>query len=356
MLVLVVALLAGYGLSTFLLPPPRDRAVLWDDYVLATAAIYQRDGDVAAARERLQALPTDDPEGTVAALAAVYVPEGRTTDDSRALANLATALTGRSIPVRTPVSTQAADQPLAFLEPLLPVARSELTWSLLSALSVALVGLTLVKGRRRSQPGAAQPPVGAEPAPRPAPTRGQTAATPDRPPAPQAIAPRRAGPPPMSPAGVAAAPLVPLLSLTFTYAGGSEPVEEIAPIRHPGTGKVIACCGLSNGPPTPEGGEGYLGFLVWLHEMAADEVPQTVGLTVVGVRERYRAEMVEWAAYAHLRDIVLARPGTVRVVETRQLRATMTVVELTPPLGQRRGPAIARLSVRLDVALREAPA
>ncbi|MHB1414604.1 MAG: hypothetical protein ACYC1C_05065 [Chloroflexota bacterium] len=49
LLVLVISISAGYLLVREVYPTPREPALLWDDYILAAASLYERDGDLDGA-------------------------------------------------------------------------------------------------------------------------------------------------------------------------------------------------------------------------------------------------------------------------------------------------------------------
>jgi hypothetical protein len=356
---LVVGLAIGYTLAVRAAPPPREPALLWDDYILAVASLYQRDGDLTAAKERLRRLSTDDAGASVAALAAIYVPDGRLGDSqAAALRDLAMALTGRSLPPMNDFtqSKTAPSQPEAGpTDALAALARNQLFWGLVALLSFGVVGTTLIRSRRASGKG-----ENANAIVETAPAKSSLA--------PIVAAPRAAvqvaTPPKASARGNVekesrAAPKGRAISIsqTFVYEGDEDSIEEMATITDPLSGRTVAGCGLTNGPRAGGAGGGFVGFLVWLHEMGSHELPQTLGLVAEGSGDACKAAIGEWADYARVDELVVARPGVVRTFETRRLQAAVSVVDLaqTRP-GRAKHKVFRRIEVRLDIAFKEGSA
>ncbi|MHB1007021.1 MAG: hypothetical protein ACYC3S_15465 [Chloroflexota bacterium] len=358
-LVLILGLLIGFTLALRSAPPPRAAALLWDDYILAVATLYQRDGDLAAARERLAKLATDNPVASVEALAAVYVPDGPIGESAAgALRNLAVALTGRSTPL--PVALGAEPETLGgFSDPasgLRGVLRNQAIWGAVCALCLGVLGLTYT---RRRPAALAVAPATAVPAEL---GRKSVMATSVQTPGERKVRPIWRAVQPVS-TNASERRLPPSLtaptghtSISFTYAGGAETMEAITPILDPLTGRPIAGCGMTNGPGAEDGGEGYLGFLVWLHELGSREMPQTVGLLADGAGENCRGAVSEWADYARVDELVVARPGIIRTFETRRLRAAVSVTKVQQErVGRQHYRVLSHLAVRLDISFKGAP-
>lgn len=357
-LLLALGLVVGFTVASQSAPPPRPTALLWDDYILAVATLYQRDGDLDAARERLAKLATDDPASSVEALAAVYVPDGPVGESAAtALRNFAVALTGRTAPLptvlggETPAPSTVADSnagPRSLL-------RSQTLWGAVCLLSLGLLGITYL--RRRPAVTQATAAVAVGEAARPALATASAVSGTRRPrPTWQSVQPVAVAPVEHA-RREAEAPSSPHVSIAFTYAGGSGSVEEMTPILDPRTGKPIAGCGMTNGPAADGGVEGYLGILVWLHELGSREMPQSVGLLADGAGEHCRDAVAEWADYARVDELVVAKPGVVRTFETRRLCAAVSVVRIQQErVGRRRYRVLSHLAVRLDVSFKEAPA
>jgi hypothetical protein len=357
---LVVGLTIGYTLAVRSAPPPREPALLWDDYILAVASLYQRDGDLTAAKERLRRLSTDDPGASVAALAAIYVPDGRLGDSqAAALRDLAMALTGRSLPPMndfTQSKTAPAQPETGPADALAALARNQLFWGLVALLSFGVVGTTVIRSRRANgNDENASAPVETDPA-----SRGV---------APTALALREAVRAPAQPRGVvssrverAALPAAPkgratAISQSFVYEGDEDSIEEMSTIADPLNGRTIAGCGLTNGPRAGGASGGYVGFLVWLHEMGSHELPQTLGLIAEGSGDACKAAIGEWADYARVDELVVARPGVVRTFETRRLQAAVSIVDLAQARpGRAKHKVFRRIEVRLDIAFKEGAA
>ncbi len=367
---LLIGLLIGLSLAGQLRPPPRDPALLWDDYILTVAALYQREGDLAAAQQRLAKLPTEDPVRSVVALATVYTPEPDLGEEAAsALRKLAADLSGQPVPAPAAAAT-TADQspaapgtPFALLDPLLDLARNQFTWIVIIVASTAWLVAVWVRDRRRSQ--AAQAALAPAEATLARAVAGGDEATDTAAAAKKRRSPRRLVPrqtqatQPMPTSGLTGEPQ-PVLppagmhTLTFSYRGGTAPFEEMVPISDPATGRPIAGCGMSSGPSASGPAAGYLGFLIWLHELGSHEMPQTVGLVAEGAAEQHRQAIAEWAAYAHLDELVVARPGIVRSFETRRLRAAVSVTEMAhSSVGRQRLAAFSRLAVRVDLSFKD---
>jgi hypothetical protein len=100
---LLVCLVAGVGLGVYYgwvvspvqyadTDPASLRQSYKDDYILMAADIYSADGDLAAARTRLQALAVKDPGPAVADATGRFIQARQPTADLRRLVLLAIAL------------------------------------------------------------------------------------------------------------------------------------------------------------------------------------------------------------------------------------------------------------------------
>ena len=357
--ILLLGLLLGAALSTRLHPPAREPALLWDDYIVAVAALYQREGDLEAARERLKKLPTDDPTRSVAVLATTYAPAtGEGERSAAALRDLATALTGRPFVATAQTAAETAQlAPLpSLLDSALPIARNDVAWVVLGALSVAWLGLTYARDRRSACTPAAVALAGegrekAAAAAKPGKRRADARRATERAKAAPVEGARGRGP--VSSLVYGERVGQDSLAVAFAYRGGAEPVEEMVTIADPTTGRVIAGCGMTNGPAPAGRAGGYLGFLVWLHELGSREAPQAVGLVAEGAPEHNRDAIAEWTAYAKLDELVVARPGIIRTFETNRLRAAVTVSEVAySTTARQQQPVLGRLAVRLDISFK----
>lgn len=351
---LFVGMAAGYYFTAFSAPAPREPALLWDDYIIAVAALYQRDGDLEGAKQRLSRLSTSDAGASVAALAAIYVPDPRYGESaSRALRDLAVALTGRPVPMAT--ATAQASRPPAgpSFEGAADVARSPILWAIVLVGSLLWLVLARV-GLKSASPGVAVAmPIANALALSPISTalpsavvRRTTRVSPslkDR--FSQAVHPKKREKSTLETSTV---------SVTFSYDGHETSLEEMKPITDPLTGRMVAGCGLTNGPRAGGDNGGYVGFLVWLHELGSHELPQTLGLIADGSGQACKAAIGEWADYARLDELVVARPGVVRTFETRRLRAALSVSNLSQVKARKaKHKVFRRLAVRLDVGFKE---
>lgn len=345
-LVLLVGLACGYASLSFSRPAPRERALLWDDYIVATAALYHREGDVNRAKERLQKIGVEDPGRTVAALAAVYVPDGSLADGGgAALRDLAIALTGRNVAVNSSTGRTAAPSASSPVSNLAIWVRTPWPWLALGLLSLAWLGVTAnaSAGARRGKTAAfaTVPALSGE---------DDTGRLADD----QGMAPTQARPVPESVRGTR--PAQPPVAVTLAYRADGEPYEQMVPIVDPQSGKVIGGCGLATGPSAPGVSAGHLGLLVWLHESGSAEPPQTLGLVATPVVGAGEDAIREWMAYARLPELVLARPGVTKSFETRRLRASLYVTDVgTVAIGQGNDAVISRLRVHVEVTFKKRP-
>jgi hypothetical protein len=344
---LLLVLLAGVAcglLVTFAnRPMARERGLLWDDYIVATAALYQREGDVARAKERLQKIGVDDPGQTVAMLAAVYVPDGKLADgNGAALRDLAVALTGRNVVTANSLRPSTVADSASPLSDLASGLRSPFPWLALGLLALTWLSLSTAfearAGQRRRLAHATVPSLPNEDAEsRPLADRARPAV--GSLPSPANSVGRRA-----TKASVAA---------TLTYRGNGEPYEQMVPIADPSSGKLVGGCGLATGPSAPGVATGHLGLLVWLHESGSAEPPQTLGLVAMPVVNTGEEALREWMAYARLPELVVARPGVTKSFETRRLQATLYVTDVgTTAIGQGNEAVISRLRVHLEVTFK----
>lgn len=341
---MVAGIYIGYALSARPAPVPKEPALLWDDYILAVASLYQRDGDLAAAKERLRRLSTDDPGASVAALAAIYVPDGRYGEgQASALHDLAVALTGRAVPTPAIAVRSSAAPEAGPADALGSLAHNQFFWFFVLAVSLAVVGTSLIRYRRPAAV-AANLGSGSQRALGPAGTSVLPASAVKRP---------RPSRTPSAPAVVAMPRATAAIRQTFVFEGGDDPLETMAPVTDPVTGRLVAGCGMTNGPRAGGANGGYVGFLVWLHEMGSREMPQTLGLLAEGAGEACKAAVAEWADYARVDELVEARPGVVRTFETGRLRAAVSVVDLAQTRsGRSKHKVFRRLEVELEIAFK----
>ncbi|MCL4464787.1 MAG: hypothetical protein M1401_01925 [Chloroflexi bacterium] len=336
--VLALGIACGYAAVIASRPAPRERALIWDDYIVATASLYQRDGDLSGATERLRKIGIEDPGTAVSALAAVYVADPVLGDGVSALRDLAVALTGRNVPqlaAPTPTPARAAS-PVASLA---AAARSPLSWAalcLLAAVWLATAGRSPQRARARRPNYATVPRLPAD----------DTFESEDQTLVESAAAPTAA------PSKPATAPV----TATLTYRGTGEPYEEMVPINDPRSGKLIGGCGLATGPSAPGVAAGHLGILIWLHESGSAEPPQTLGLVAMPVASASEVALKEWVAYARLPELVVARPGVMKSFETRRLRAIVYILDVaTVALGRGNEAVISRLRVHVEVTFKKRP-
>lgn len=351
-LVLVAGFVLGLIVTPRFLPTPRVGALLWDDYILAVAAIYQKDGDLAKAQERLAYLPTDDPTRSVAALAAVYVPEPDLGEGAAyAVRDLASALTHRTFapPPASAVNQNMGTDPRA--KAMLGLAREKSTWVAIALLASVWTGANVFLSRRQARRAASHQLAPVLPLAQPekkrkalpkirAPKIGQR---------PSLALPKRSA---QTSVTAAEEPI----RLNFVYNGGNEPVAEIAPVIEPRTRRLVAGCGLNSGPRAADDAEGFLGFAVWVHDGDENGASHAVGL-VTEWADKHSAEVVAaWAKRAHLNEVLVARPGFVTTIATERAETALTVTEIGyTRLGKQKKAAISRLGVRLEVSILRPP-
>lgn len=346
LLVLFAGLACGFLATYISRPAPRERALLWDDYIVAAAALYQREGDVARAKERLQEIGVEDPGQTVAALATVYVPDSTLAEGgSAALRDLALALTGRNVFSANASRVAAVPSSATPLSSLASTMRSPLPWLALFLLSASWLALSA-----RLAPHAGR-------------RQGPSYATVPALPGDDAVA-QLAGDEETNVAdalfaqGAAAgrsATRIPVTA-TLSYRGNGEPYEQMVPIVDPNSGRLVGGCGLATGPGAPGVTTGHLGLLVWLHESGSAEPPQTLGLVAMPVVSAGEEAMREWMAYARLHEVVVARPGVMKSFETRRLQATLYITDVgTVAIGHGNEAVISRLRIHIEVTFKKRP-
>ncbi len=347
--ILLVGFVIGYSVPGRFAATSNEPALLWDDYILAVAALYQRDGNLDAARERLSKLSTNDPTASVVALAAIYQDDARYGENSgKALRDLAEALSGR--PISPPVAGAPPAQTIASAPPsdvISDLLHNKLFWLFLSLLSVGLLWLMSSRpaGVPRNNLEPVSPVTTQESRAKPvndvlAKMRAAAASVGQR---------TRSGVRRMEgePATELPEPDA-TTTITLDYRGSLEPIEEMVTITDPLTQRVVAGCGLTNGPLIEGLDGGYIGFLVWLHELNSRE-PQTVGIVSEGAGDVCANELAEWADFARVEHLVIAQEGDLCSFDTRRLRAKVTVVKLQQ---QERGYQACRAISRLQVSVR----
>lgn len=348
LLVLGLGGLAGFFLGSALYPAPRAAALVWDDYIVAVAALYQRDGDLERARERLAELPTDDPAGSVISLATVYLPEPGGETDAMALRNLATALGGTGLPMAggQPNPKQATGDQWQSI--LLSIARDERVWLGLGLVSAGWLGL-VTAADRRARPPAGEKTAPAAPRPRRAPSNRKS----ENPPTAPAAVPTPTAERGATRSGVTHSPTTSVIApMSFTYSGGIEPYEEVSAVADRRTRTLLAGCGIASGPAHPKAPGGVLGFAVWLHDAAPGEPPQTVALVTDGAVERFATVLEEWLQRVRPDQVVALQPGRVANLSTRRLDVAFIADELRlVRQGKRKPAAVSALKLRLEVSL-----
>ncbi|MHB1131892.1 MAG: hypothetical protein ACYC4L_05825 [Chloroflexota bacterium] len=338
---LVLGIISGYGVLIAARPTAPEPALLWDDYIVATASLYQRDGDLEGAKERLQRLGVADSGQSVSALAAVYVPSpGIGETGAAALRNLALALTGRAV-AAPGTDKQGSTQPQT-APGWQALVRNPLPWSGLCVLGLAWLGFSLrpLLARRAAGPKFASVPT--------MPT------VPD-----QAVSAAALEGVPLAPTmpssdtarGSRAAPTS--LAVTLTYRSSGEPYEQMVPIADPINQRLVGGCGLATGPQAPGGGAGHIGMLVWLHDSASGEQPKTLGLVAAPATGAAEAALQEWMAFAHLKELLVARPGASWSFETQRLLANVYITDIgTVTRGSGRDGVITHLRAHVEVTFK----
>jgi hypothetical protein len=339
-LLLLLGLAIGYAVAPAVMAPPREQAFLWDDYILAVASIYQRDGDSAGARERLAKLPTEDPVRSVAALASVYAPESDLGESAAyAVRDLAGALTQRSFPAPDPSVARQSTAPSS-ASALGALTANKATWVTIALLSLAWItgSMALTRAEPHKRTGNSAREAHKTPLSQPrhpersAPT-AQTVAPPTR--------------------SHAVAPSVRPALVQFTYSGREDTVAAISPVFDPVTKRLVAGCGLNSGPRSDEGAEGFLGFAIWLHEGDADGDAHAVGLVTEWALKNYREKVEAWVQRAHLREVVVAGPGQVTQLATRSVTANVVVTEMGfTRVGRQTAVALGRLGIQLEIRVK----
>ncbi|MBI3967320.1 MAG: hypothetical protein HY329_16935 [Chloroflexi bacterium] len=347
---LLVVLVAGWGAGSVvadrLRPGAAEPALAWDHYITNVAALYARDRNLEAAKESLQALKIPDLKASVLSVALAHNPTGPTAEqDARALRELARAL-DPDVKLPEQPRVQSSSDTRVWL-PFLP-------WAL-ALFGVVLLGFAVViargsiptavvsaaarvrdHGKRRSAPGVIPFPK-VRPATRESsPLRDIEAELTTAPRLRRLRGSRNAQAEPES--GPLAEsnrpPLTPALDVEVAYELGSSSLEEIIPIYHPATGKLVGGCGLGTGPRFSSlTVEAYYGFCVWLQDnTGAGETKSMVLASPWSYRER-RDTLREFARQINTESIAVVSVGDLPLLHTRGLTAKVEVlsVEFAPP-------------------------
>lgn len=332
-----MAALAGWGVGLALggaQRPRLEQALLWDDYIVAVAALYAQEGSLPQAQERLMALNSPDVGNTVAMLALAYAPAGpRGEEDARALRELAAALKpgfvlGASSGAQRPAIAPAPPGPpppvgwegLFHRRPLAPAA------ILFAGLLLAGVGVVLGLAPQRRPEALAAPQ-----SPPSFPTISLPQGQPEK--AGAARHRRSRGPKPLpQPAGRQApkgarGAAVGQLVLESHYQLGDDNFQEVLPIADPKTGRLVGGCGVSCGPKfAGRGVAAYYGFGLWVQDDESGEPSQLVGLVSPWAAKRRQRQVAEWTRRESLAAVGPVSLGPLRRFETQNL-----VVEASIP-------------------------
>jgi hypothetical protein len=361
----VVALAIGFGV-TRLLPGWSVQRVSDAEYTAVVAQLYLRDHDLSLARERLAVIgaPADALRRAVDAAQAGQLasPNDRaaldslaaalnaptTGDQSQAGANNVTSSSSPAASQADSASQTGSASPdtgsrPSWLGPLaaffLALALGFLVLARTAGVSLANLRPSLARDAITRRPGSptlpprgpGAPPRGADPVPPSSIAMSevrlddQTAAGVDAPYRPvvlRNVAGRR------SRAPVATAR--PNKVFQSHYRIGDDPFEEIHPIADPRTGGLIAACGLTATLRLDSvRSGGYYAFTAWIQDYSGGDELHAAGLVAPGSTEIARGAIDSWVRSGQVDTVLPLEAGTTTNVGTDEIRAAITVVDVS---------------------------
>ncbi|MCL4535029.1 MAG: hypothetical protein M1370_07725 [Bacteroidetes bacterium] len=145
-----------------------------------------------------------------------------------------------------------------------------------------------------------------------------------------------------------------LLSFQSTYRAGQDPYQEVYPILEDQTAVLIGACGLSPGLASdPSRPERYHTMVVWLHDYRNPHVLRNTVLVSRGLYYDRPQDLEDWLNSQPIQAALPAEPGRSMTLEGAALRARVSVLEVeTEPMSNPSGP-IAWLVLRFDITLKQ---
>ncbi len=146
-----------------------------------------------------------------------------------------------------------------------------------------------------------------------------------------------------------------LLSFQSSYRMGQDAYHEVYPILESDTAVLIGACGLSPGLGLdPERPEKYHAMTVWLHDYRNPHVLRNTVLVSRGLYYERPQVLEDWLNTQPIQMVLPAEPGRSMTLEGAALRARVSVQEVeTEPISNPNG-SIAWLVLRFDITLKRA--
>lgn len=136
-----------------------------------------------------------------------------------------------------------------------------------------------------------------------------------------------------------------------SYRFGDDPFEEIHPISDPRTGGLIAACGLTATLHLDSGRSGgYYAFTAWIQDYAGGDELHAAGLVAPGATEIERKSIDSWVQSGQVDTVLPIEPNATVVVGTDDIKATISVIKVEYGADDRMPEAyITSLDVRFEI-------
>jgi hypothetical protein len=140
------------------------------------------------------------------------------------------------------------------------------------------------------------------------------------------------------------------------YRIGDDPFEEIHPIADPRTNGLVAACGLTATLRLDSiRAGGYYAFTAWIQDYSGGDELHAAGLVAPGSTEIARGAIDSWVRSGQVDTVLPLEPGTTTNVGTDEIRAAITVVDVSYGRDDRVVDAyVTGLTVRFEIQQGEA--